>query len=59
MKEKAEQEQRIILVSSHDIDFLTAYADQLLMIEEDGKVLCGKTGDIANSAYFEQHFTRK
>ena len=59
MKKIAVEQNKIIIISSHDIDFLTAYADDLIMIENDETVLFGKTLEIINSAYFEGHFTKK
>ena len=59
MKEIATEQQKIILISSHDIDFLTAYADNLLMIEEDESVLYGSTNQIMQTEYFNTHFTKK
>ncbi|MGZ3863928.1 MAG: ABC transporter ATP-binding protein [Bacteroidia bacterium] len=59
MKALAEEEGRIILISSHDIDFLTAYTDNLLMIGDDGDVLFDLTHEIIETNYFNTHFTRK
>jgi iron complex transport system ATP-binding protein len=58
MKKIATEQSRIVVISSHDIDFLTAYADELFMIKEDESVLFDKTSEIMNSAYFKNHFTK-
>jgi iron complex transport system ATP-binding protein len=59
MKNIAIEQQKIILISSHDIEFLTAYADDLLMIEDDETVLFNNTQKIMESEYFQTHFTKK
>lgn len=59
MKKLAEDQERIIVISSHDIDFLTAYADNLLMIGNEETVLFGSTEDISQTTYFKDHFTKK
>jgi len=59
MKNIAIEQQKIILISSHDIDFLTVYADDLLMIEDDETVLYDKTPQIMQTEYFKTHFTKK
>lgn len=58
MKKISIEQQKIILISSHDIDFLTAYTDELVMIEDDETVICGSTEEIMKSDYFKAHFTR-
>jgi iron complex transport system ATP-binding protein len=58
MKKIATEQQKIILISSHDIDFLTAYTDELVMIEDDETVVCGTTNEIMKSDYFKAHFTK-
>lgn len=58
LKELAKSEKKVILVSSHDIDFLIAYADHLLMIEDDGDTVIGEAEKVINSAYFKKHFSR-
>ncbi|HXB41804.1 MAG TPA: ABC transporter ATP-binding protein [Bacteroidia bacterium] len=58
MKKIATEQQKIILISSHDIDFLTAYTDELVMIEDDETVVCGTTNEIMKSDYFKKHFTK-
>jgi iron complex transport system ATP-binding protein len=59
MKSIAIEQRKIILISSHDIDFLTTYADDLLMIEDDETVLYDQTEKIMRSEYFNTHFTKK
>jgi len=58
MRELAVEHQKVILISSHDIDFLTSYADHLLMIEEDESVVYGPTPEVCASDYFKTHFTK-
>lgn len=58
MKKIAAERNKIILVSSHDIDFLTSYTDSILMIEDDETVLSGTSADVMSSAYFKTHFTK-
>ncbi len=58
MQKIATEQQKIILISSHDIDFLTAYTDELVMIEDDETVVCGTTSEVTQSTYFKTHFTR-
>lgn len=58
MKNVAAERHKVVLISSHDIDFLTAYTDHLLMIEDDETVVFGTTAEILNSQYFKTHFTR-
>jgi ABC-type cobalamin/Fe3+-siderophores transport system ATPase subunit len=58
MKDVAAERHKVVLISSHDIDFLTAYADHLLMIEDDETVLSGTTAEVAATEYFRKHFTR-
>jgi iron complex transport system ATP-binding protein len=58
MKEVATERHKIVLISSHDIDFLTAYADHLLMIEDDETVVFGNTPEVVAADYFRKHFTR-
>lgn len=57
IKNLAREQGKIILVSSHDIDFLTAYADHLLMIRDDEAVIDGPAKEIVNASYFKMHFT--
>ncbi len=59
MKNLAEEQQKIILISSHDIDFLTTYTNGLLMIEDDETVLYDKTSQIMQTEYFNTHFTKR
>lgn len=58
LKELARSEKKVVLVSSHDIDFLAAYADHLLMIEDDGDTVVGETGKVVSTTYFKKHFSR-
>ncbi len=57
-KELALKQGKIILISSHDIDFLTSYADSLLMIEDDETVVTGSTAEVMATSYFKTHFTK-
>jgi iron complex transport system ATP-binding protein len=57
MKSLAEEQGKIILVSSHDIDFLTSYASHLLMIGDDEAVIDGPAKEVINAEYFKTHFT--
>jgi iron complex transport system ATP-binding protein len=57
MKNLAEGRGKIILVSSHDIDFLTTYASRLLMIQDDEAVISGTTQEVISERYFKMHFT--
>jgi iron complex transport system ATP-binding protein len=56
MKQVAQERNSIIIVSSHDIDFLTRYADYLLMITDDKKNQFDTTQNIITNNYFKQHF---
>ena len=59
MQRMAQEEQKLILISSHDIDFLTAYADNLLMIQENETIFYNTTPQIMQTEYFKGHFTKK
>jgi iron complex transport system ATP-binding protein len=59
MKKLSTTGNRIIIISSHDVEFLSAYADDLLMIEDDGRVSCDSTDKIIHADYFQTHFTSK
>ncbi len=56
VKENAISKKVITLISSHDIDFLSRYADHLLMIQEDKKVVYEKTEIIIQSDYYKTNF---
>ncbi|HEX7415457.1 MAG TPA: ABC transporter ATP-binding protein [Bacteroidia bacterium] len=56
IKENTLKEDKITIISSHDIDFLTRNADYLLMIQDDRKVEFDKTETIAKTSYFNTHF---
>ncbi|MGZ3867418.1 MAG: ABC transporter ATP-binding protein [Bacteroidia bacterium] len=58
MQNLAKEQGRVILISSHDIDFLTAYADHLLMIEDTGAVVFDMTKNITEGNYFRTTFTK-
>lgn len=58
MRELAVEHHKVILISSHDIDFLISYADHLLMIEEEESVVYGPTSEVSASDYFKTHFTK-
>jgi len=58
MKDIAIRKNKIILISSHDIDFLIAYTNNIVMIENDETVLFGSTEDVLKSPYFKTHFTK-
>jgi iron complex transport system ATP-binding protein len=58
LKKLAHAQHKIMLVSSHDIDFLTAYADHLLMIGDNGTTVVGEAEVVTKSSYFKTHFTR-
>jgi len=58
VKDISARQNKIVLVSSHDIDFLISYADNLLMIADDGSVLVNTTSEITGTSYFKTHFTK-
>ena len=59
MKEISERQKKLILISSHDMDFLTTYSDNLLMIQDDEMILYDTTTKIMQTEYFKSHFTKK
>lgn len=58
MQALAKEQGKIILISSHDIDFLTAFADNLLMIGDNGTVIFDMTKNIMEGNYFKTTFTK-
>lgn len=58
LKELVSDAKKVILVSSHDIDFLTIYCDHLLMIEDDEEIRVGETQMITATSYFKKHFSK-
>ena len=56
IKEDAVQQQKITIISSHDVDFLTRNADYLLMMQDDKKVCYDKTAQVLKTDYFTTHF---
>jgi len=58
MRELAVEHHRVILISSHDIDFLISYADHIVMIGEDESVMYGPVSTVCASDYFKTHFTK-
>ena len=57
MKQEAIHAKKILLISSHDIDFLIRHTDYLILIEDGGNVAFDTTEKIIQSPYFETHFT--
>ncbi|MBS1647541.1 MAG: ABC transporter ATP-binding protein [Bacteroidetes bacterium] len=57
MKKETYEKKGITLISSHDVDFLTRYADYVLLFTEQEEVVFNTTSYIVNQAYFQQHFT--
>lgn len=47
----------IVIVSSHDIEFLCSFADNLVMLNDEGDITQGKVIEITNTPYFQTHFT--
>jgi cobalamin transport system ATP-binding protein len=56
IKETTLKENKVTIISSHDIDFLIRNADYLIMIQDDKKVEFDKTDSIVKSTYFSTHF---
>ena len=56
IKETTLKENKVTVISSHDIDFLIRNTDYLIMIQDDKKVEFDKTENIVKSTYFGNHF---
>ena len=56
IKENTYKENKVTIISSHDIDFLTRNADYLIMIQDDKKIEFDKTESILKTGYFNTHF---
>lgn len=59
MKEAAHENGRIVLISSHDIEFLSTYADSLLMLTDEGAYVYGSVAEVTQNTYFKSNFTRQ
>ncbi len=55
----AAEQNKIILICSHDIDFLSVYAADLLMIENGEGVLFNSSENIMQTEYFKLYFAKK
>jgi iron complex transport system ATP-binding protein len=56
IKEDAVKQDKITIISSHDIDFLIRNADYLLMMQDDKKVIFNTTEEVVKTTYFNANF---
>jgi iron complex transport system ATP-binding protein len=56
IKENTVKENKVTIISSHDVDFLTRNADYLIIIQDDKKVAFDTTENIVKTNYFTTHF---
>jgi len=56
IKENTVKENKVTIISSHDVDFLTRNADYLIMIQDDKKVTFDTTENVVKTNYFNTHF---